>query len=69
MNRNLDGIYLRVLREGSWQNLCFTDCTAEERAPFLSKLDNAGLIRVIEHLANALKQIGDQFDILERPNE
>lgn len=29
--RNLDGVYFRVERDGRWQNVCYSDMTAEER--------------------------------------
>lgn len=31
MNRNLDGCYFRVERDGKWQSICFSDLTAAER--------------------------------------
>jgi hypothetical protein len=30
MNRNLDGIYLRVKRDGKYQAICLSDMTADE---------------------------------------
>ena len=30
MDRNLDGIYFRVQRDGKWENACFSDLTQEE---------------------------------------
>ncbi len=31
MNRNLDGYYFRVKRDGKWDNVCWSDMTDEER--------------------------------------
>ena len=31
MNRNLDGYYFRVKRDGKWDNVCRSDMTDEER--------------------------------------
>ena len=31
MNRELDGVYFRVQRDGKWQAPCFSDLTEEER--------------------------------------
>ena len=31
MNRNLDGYYFRVKRDGKWDNICWSDMTDEER--------------------------------------
>ena len=30
MDRKLDGIYFRVLRDGKWGNACFSDLSQEE---------------------------------------
>lgn len=30
VNRDPDGIYTRVQRDGKWQNVCLSDLTAEE---------------------------------------
>ena len=32
MNRDIDGVYFRIERDGEFQNLCFSDLTTEERA-------------------------------------
>lgn len=31
MDRNLDGYFFRVKRDGKWQSICFSDMTKEER--------------------------------------
>ncbi len=31
IQRNLDGIYFRVQRDGKWTNVCYSDMTADER--------------------------------------
>ena len=31
MNRDIDGVYFRIERDGEFQNLCFSDLTTEER--------------------------------------
>ena len=31
IQRNLDGIYFRVQRDGRWQSICYSDMTADER--------------------------------------
>jgi len=31
VQRNLDGIYFRVERDGIWQNVCYSDMTKPER--------------------------------------
>ena len=30
MQRNLDGVYFRMERDGKWTNVCFSDLTEEE---------------------------------------
>lgn len=35
MNRELDGCYFRIQREGHFENVCFSDLTAEERDTIL----------------------------------
>ena len=31
VQRNLDGVYFRVQREGGWRNVCYSDMTPDER--------------------------------------
>lgn len=31
IQRNLDGVYFRVERDGRWQNVCYSDMTTDER--------------------------------------
>lgn len=63
MNRNLDGIYYRVQRNGKWQSVCLSDLTEEERRPFLESLDKNGLIGCVDHLCDCLKEVGDELDV------
>ena len=30
MNKNLDGVFFRIKRDGEWQNVCFCDLTITE---------------------------------------
>ena len=64
MDRNLDGVYFRVQRDDKWQNICFSDLTADER-------EEIGKDRSLEWwkslafiLADRLKEIGDELDII-----
>lgn len=64
MNRNLDGVYFRIKRDGEWQNICFSDLTEDER-------EDVGQGRTAEwwkslayRMADSLKEIGDTFDIV-----
>lgn len=31
MNKNLDGVFFRIKRDGEWQNVCFCDLTITEK--------------------------------------
>ena len=63
MNRNLDGIYIRILRDGKPQNVCFSDLTVEEREEYLKDKNCKWLKDCCCHLANQLKAIGEQLDV------
>jgi len=30
MDRNLDGVYFRIMRNGKWDSVCFSDLTEEQ---------------------------------------
>lgn len=66
MNRNLDGIYFRIKREGLFENICFSDLTPEERNFVMSGKDKEWFEGLCIILANTLKKIGDEFDIIVR---
>jgi len=63
LERNLDGIYYRVVHEGKALNKCFTDLTEEEQNNILEGYEKGQLIRMCQLLAGTLRQIGDQLDI------
>ena len=64
MNRNLDGVYFRIEREGRWQNICFSDMTHEEREEMMAGRSEQWLKSLAVHLADVIREIGDQFDLL-----
>lgn len=64
--RELDGIYYRVERNGKWYNLCFTDLTPDEQGEMIKKYDVEGLKRMVMLLAKILRDIGDTFDIVAK---
>ena len=37
IQRNLDGIYFRVKRDGKWQNVCYSDMEPSERDEIAAK--------------------------------
>ena len=64
MNRNLDGCYFRVERDGKWQNVCFSDLTSDERDTVMDDRGEEWLKSLCCHLADTIKEIGDQLDIV-----
>ena len=60
MNRNLDGIYFRIGTE----NICFSDLTEEQQDEVMSGRDPEWLKSLCKILASALKNVGDDFDIV-----
>ena len=63
MNRELDGVYFRIERDGKWQPICFSDLTEEEREKICEGRSAEWLKSLVYHLADCIKEIGKQFDI------
>lgn len=63
MNRKLDGIYMRIKRDGKWQNICLSDMTETELQENLKEKQVAWLKGAVIHLAMRLRYIGDELDI------
>lgn len=66
MDRNLDGAFFRVKRDGKWKNVCFSDMSTEERLEVLKDKDIEFVKRLCLIMADELKQIGDEFDIIRK---
>ena len=64
MNRNLDGVYFRVYRDGRYQNICFSDLTEEEMDDVLKDKSEEWLHRMCKILGQTIRNIGDQLDIV-----
>lgn len=64
MNRNLDGVYFRIKRDDKWQNICFSDLTEDERQEMMKNRSIEWLKSLCNILANKIKEIGDQFDLM-----
>ena len=64
MNRELDGVYFRVQRDGKWQAPCFSDLTEEERERVCEGRSAEWLKSLAYHLADCIKEIGEQCDIV-----
>lgn len=63
MDRNLDGVYFRVKRDGKYGNVCFSDMTHEERDELLKDRPAEWWKNMAYIMADALRNLGDQFDI------
>jgi hypothetical protein len=64
MNRNLDGVYFRIKRDNKWRNICFSDLTEDERNKMMKDRSVEWLQSLCNILANKIKEIGDQFDLI-----
>lgn len=66
MNRNLDGCYFRIERNGEFQNVCFSDLTEEERE-YVATLNRGRSAEwwqsLCYHLADQLQQLGEEFGL------
>ena len=60
MKRNLDGVYFRIGTE----NICFSDLTEEQQDEMMSGRDPEWLKSLCKILAKALKNVGDDLDII-----
>lgn len=59
MNRELDGCYFRIIRDGVGQSVCFTDLTKEERTALLADKDEQFLRNLCCYLADRIQELGD----------
>ena len=64
MNRNLDGCYFRIERDGKWQSICFSDLTPEEMDRVMEGRGEKWLRSLCKHLAHVIQSIGEEFDIM-----
>ena len=64
MDRNLDGIYFRVQRDGKWENACFSDLTQEEMEKVMENRDVDWLKSMCIQLGKTIHRIGDELDIV-----
>ena len=69
VKRDLDGIYLRIKRDGKYQNLCLSDMTREELEENLKADRGEWLKGAVIHLALTLHDIGEQFNIIRSDEE
>ena len=72
IQRNLDGIYFRVQRDGRWMNVCYSDMTADERDEIAAKRaehatpeEQAAWWRsMADLLADQLYDMGEQLGVM-----
>ena len=62
-NRNLDGYYFRVKRDGKWDNVCWSDMTDEERDEQMTNRNEEWLKSLCKGLGNVIHKIGEDLDI------
>lgn len=64
--RNLSGIYIFHTFEGEEkrQPTCFEDCPIEKQREWMDALDPEAVKNLAIQLADTIKTIGDQFDIV-----
>ena len=70
--RNLDGVYFRVERDGKWQNICYSDMTADERDEIARKRAEHATPEqqaqwwrsMADILADALYDMGEQLGVV-----
>ena len=63
-NRELDGVYFRVERDGKWQNICFTDLTEEEIETVVGERSTEWWKSLALILKDVINDIGEQFAIV-----
>lgn len=64
MDRNLDGCYFRIERNGKWQNVCFSDLTDDEMDRVLDGKGFGFMRGLVMHLAHRIQSIGDAYDLM-----
>ena len=63
MNRNLDGVYFRINRDDTWQNICFSDLSDNEMEEVMQDRSVEWLKSMCKILGHTIRDIGDQLDI------
>ena len=69
MNRDLDGVYFRVSRNGKFVNVCFSDLEDHEMNAMLQNRSNEWLQNLCKILGCQIKAMGDKLDILGEMTE
>jgi hypothetical protein len=61
IKRNLDGVYFRIDTE----YICFSDLTEDQQDNVMENRSEEWLKSMCKHLANTIREIGDQFDLIK----
>ena len=69
VERQLDGIFFRIKRNGEYKNICFSDMTRDEIDRVIGDKPSAWWKAVAIHLAECLNEIGRQLDIVAYTEE
>lgn len=64
MDRNLDGVYFRIKRDGIYDNVCFSDLTDSEMVEVMKEKDINWIKSLCMILGKKIKEIGNEFDIV-----
>lgn len=64
MDRDLDGVYFRVERDGKFDNVCFSDLTEGQMREVLDGRDEGWLREMCVILGRTIHEIGDAFGIM-----
>ena len=63
IKRDLDGVYFRVLRDGKWDSVCFTDLTDDEMERVIDGKSKQWWMGLALHLCERLRFIGEKLDL------
>lgn len=69
MDRDLDGVYFRVERNGECESVCFSDLTEEQMRDVTGGRTNEWLRELCVILGKTIREIGDEFGIMSGGEE
>ena len=61
--RDIDGVYVQVVRKGNKIFRCFSDLSINEQKSFIEKLDKGGLERLCLLMTHTLRDIADSLNL------
>ena len=64
MDRDLDGVFFRVERDGKHESVCFSDLTEEQMRAVIEDRPAGWLREMCVILGKTIRDIGDQFDLV-----